>query len=492
MVYNKFFTLGGIIFSFPVPVPKMRIMTSYLLLRNNKESGPYNFDELVSQHLKAYDLVWVKGKSAAWRYPGEIAELKDYAPPVEEQPYDRFFKKPGETRQPAGPKAEPSPVSPEPSREDAPSPAPVESQPVFSNPVSHSRKSVFVTLPVSGPGARTAKEPAPEPADPYRRYQPSTEVKPEEPEPVAKTITITESPVAAEIKYSQPLDEIKEMYVKTLQERKQRLANKAFMLQAVRRVAVVAAIVGAGILIGYSLRPGPATKLLASQEREVTDEHLNQSNAIQEEEPAPSTGELSADGVSEPEVTPAVPLNPEVKKSPGRAFQQAGNSLTPGRESIQDAPVQKSTPPDYDAPVPGAEVDAVSGARSRKLRGTENEEQAITEKVDAPKAVMSSPGITSQVKVKSNNYKIVAFGGIRDLQLTVYNESKYVLDNVAVELQYLKPSEEPLRIDVIQFRSVAPGGSLTIRMPDTNRGVKVRYRILNILSTQSAKELAGL
>jgi hypothetical protein len=45
--------------------------------------------------LKPYDLLWVEGKSAAWRYPGEIAELISFAPPVPEQPYDRFYKKTG-------------------------------------------------------------------------------------------------------------------------------------------------------------------------------------------------------------------------------------------------------------------------------------------------------------------------------------------------------------------------------------------------------------
>ena len=50
--------------------------------------------------LKAYDLVWIEGKSAAWRYPGEIEEFKSFAPPVEEQPFDRFFKRPAQTNQP--------------------------------------------------------------------------------------------------------------------------------------------------------------------------------------------------------------------------------------------------------------------------------------------------------------------------------------------------------------------------------------------------------
>ena len=68
----------------------------YLLLRNNKQSGPYSLDELKTMGLKAYDLVWVDGRSAAWRYPCEVEELSAFAPAVEEQPFDRFYA--GESR----------------------------------------------------------------------------------------------------------------------------------------------------------------------------------------------------------------------------------------------------------------------------------------------------------------------------------------------------------------------------------------------------------
>jgi hypothetical protein len=69
-------------------------MKAYRLLRNNKESGPYSAEELIQMGLKAYDLVWIEGKSASWRYPSEVAELKPFAPVIEEQPFDRFYKKP--------------------------------------------------------------------------------------------------------------------------------------------------------------------------------------------------------------------------------------------------------------------------------------------------------------------------------------------------------------------------------------------------------------
>jgi len=68
-------------------------MNKYLLLRDNKQSGPFTVQELQSNGLKPYDLVWLDGQSAAWRYPSEMSELKAFAPSIEEQPFDRFFKK---------------------------------------------------------------------------------------------------------------------------------------------------------------------------------------------------------------------------------------------------------------------------------------------------------------------------------------------------------------------------------------------------------------
>ncbi|HEY2349231.1 MAG TPA: hypothetical protein VGH64_09455, partial [Puia sp.] len=68
-------------------------MSSYLLLRNNKESGPFTLDEVKGMSLKMYDLIWIVGKSAAWRYPGEIPELKSFAPTVPEGEADLFRKR---------------------------------------------------------------------------------------------------------------------------------------------------------------------------------------------------------------------------------------------------------------------------------------------------------------------------------------------------------------------------------------------------------------
>ncbi len=70
-------------------------MSSYLLLRNNRESGPFTIEEIKGMSLKPYDLLWVVGKSAAWRYPGEINELKSFAPPLPDQITNSNLKRPG-------------------------------------------------------------------------------------------------------------------------------------------------------------------------------------------------------------------------------------------------------------------------------------------------------------------------------------------------------------------------------------------------------------
>lgn len=65
----------GTEFSFIYSEPQMWNMKSYLLLRDNQESGPYTLDEIRRKNLQPFDLVWVEGESKAWCYPTELHEL---------------------------------------------------------------------------------------------------------------------------------------------------------------------------------------------------------------------------------------------------------------------------------------------------------------------------------------------------------------------------------------------------------------------------------
>ena len=97
--------------------------------------------------LKAYDLVWIEGKSAAWRYPCEINELSAFAPAVEEQPFDRFYKK---TSSPVKANANSSASVTEPAELIA-DPGTTPSTSVFSGEPSTvpGKRIIYVTMPAA-------------------------------------------------------------------------------------------------------------------------------------------------------------------------------------------------------------------------------------------------------------------------------------------------------------------------------------------------------
>ena len=442
-------------------------MANYLLLRNNKESGPHSLDDLMELGLKPYDLVWVQGKSAAWRYPSEIEELKPFAPQVEEQPFDRFYKKQTEEHKQEPLVKQEAQIAPE-------------------HEKYIPKKSVFVTMPG---GQKTAVvKPAFKKEEPVKEdtYKPA-------PTPVQQTISVTENPVAAQVKYSQPLDEIKEMYVKTLYDRKQKIARKGFWLQSLKKAAVILSLVAVGLIAGFIIKSnGSAKKEIvkdntASQTSKATidpqanvlaaDTVQQQSKIIQ----PPSGGFVNAPSQRAEELAEPRPLSRN---------SQPDNTKPDNVKKEATPPLTKNDP-GVAAISPGVDMDPATGERSRKVRSETTKGTASTSSSAEVKSFHGNDHLSGMVTVTSNEYKKVAFGGIRNLELTVANDSKYTLDKVLVELQYLKPSEQPLKTENIEFKSIGPKATSTLRIPDTNRGIKVVYKIINIKSREMDELASG-
>jgi len=471
-------------------------MANYLLLRNNKESGPYSLDDLTKLGLKAYDLLWVQGKSAAWRYPSEIDELKPIAPVVEEQPFDRFYKK-GETATEEKKIETPVAVAPVVAEVRYEKPA---VQTSYREPVAEPqyekyipKKSVAVTMP----GQKNF--PVQQPARPIQ--QPVAREEVPVPEPPRPTITISENPAAAQIKYSQPLDEIKEMYVKTLQDRKQKIARKSFWLQNLKRAAAILALVAIGVIAGFMLKPNKNKQVASNTLIEKQSQPAVLKSASEEDIPETKTTSKSAEPATQPVDQPMhqpsggyVNKLPEIRNQPVEPKQQTARPANnTEKKVVADNPGNASNTTSF-APQ-NAETNAFTGERNRKVRSETNEIINNSSNTNYPPAVerkSSSPAseLASLVTVKSNNYKRVAFGGIRDLQITVVNDSKYILDNVTVELLYIKPNELPLRAENIEFTSVAPNATSTIRVPDTNRGIRVVFRVIRIKKRAADERVA--
>jgi len=60
-------------------------MKKYVLVRDNKQFGPYSLEEIKAAELRPSDLVREEHFSTEWQYPNQITELKHY---VKEQPAD--------------------------------------------------------------------------------------------------------------------------------------------------------------------------------------------------------------------------------------------------------------------------------------------------------------------------------------------------------------------------------------------------------------------
>lgn len=465
-------------------------MSTYLLLRDNKESGPFSLDDLLAKGLKAYDLVWVPGKSAAWRYPSEIDELKAYAPATEEQPFDRFYKK-QEEETPAVPQQEQQTVKPAISGTSAYAPKPQAEKPAFTP-----KKSVFVTLPSGNTVKTTPPEPSPQPAIKKEKPMSATTLNES-----LKPITVIENTEAAlQTKYSQPLDDIKEMYVKTLVDRKQRNSRKEFVTRHLKVAVIVFVLIGAGVLLGSMIRSSSGARKDASlpsrqaaapassgpiAENSLAERLAEAEPVIVNQTPTLYAGEEDKLRKDVKEKTRDTEVKTQKTETPVEATTSAvtsspstltGKALLPRTEKKSE-PQEQALYQTYETTSGGER-----NARTRSSNtSTDNGNNTRQQNRFVPPVTEEEKPFAKEVTVLSNQYKRVPFGGIRNLQLTVYNRSATELQKVVVELQYLKPSEQPLKTQLVEFESIAPNSSATIKIPDTNRGIDIAYEIKKVI-----------
>ena len=509
-------------------------MATYLLLRNNKNSGPYSLEALIQLGLKPYDLVWVEGRSAAWRYPSEIEDLKFYAPAVEEQPYDRFYKKPSEkksekeNRQEVAQEAKPVQNQPEVNFNIA---SEVKQNTKIAD-VKTPKKQVYVSLPANT-GNSFVKKPAtqvtasvndlagadyfnghsspvkiteevkspsyPDLVNDYNSYQPNN-----------KKIATSDSEMltprnqaSAETKYAQSLDDIKDIYVQTLVDRKRKTAQKKLIMKAVKRGIPFAAVLVTGFIMGGLLMnrkdgDGKAVQsVLNNADKSVANQDNKKEPVNQAVVPVTQTTATLQQPVDNPtqstNAEESLIKSPEPKKE--LKLDNGGSPQLPLNVVKKFVAKQSETTKGDNDHLAGTvsktqniEVDPATGERNKIVRSATENNSAGNENDPATSA---KNNLLKQVNVKGNDYKVGTFGGIHDLQLTVVNNSNFLLDRVMVELQYLKPSQQPLKTSNIQFDNVPPNGSLTLAIPATNRGIKVTYKVTNVQSRAAGNETAG-
>jgi hypothetical protein len=489
-------------------------MNKYLLLRDNKQTGPYTAQELAEKGLKPYDLVWLEGRSAAWRYPGEIDELKSFAPGVEEQPYDRFYKKQDAQAEKAN--------------------AAQESQPV-NKQVEINSKHIYVTMPGGARVPAAKKEEAVKPVvqqndrnansatvkTAEKKAQASSYIVSEEDDELNSSLlkgvqsrkkeddevnngflsdyesrkaayskgkltgstvkeTVAEKPVVAKKESWSTPKKKEQLDLKAL------LAGSGKYLQNnknVTRVLVAAVLILGGVVIGLVINKGnhqPDTQALESLVKEIREQQNEKTgNTI----PVTETAQHNKPRREEEYSNNDEPQNNSADQAPSSAAtvnsasasqqQQRYSVIKKDNNVVPPPPVQNNRsialPASNNTSVPQVEATpAVIETREKPIN------QEVIEK--------ARKNIYEQVRAEASAYKVGVFGGVSDLDITLVNTSLYTLDQVAVEVKYYGMEKKLVKTQTIIFNSVPPGKRRTLEVPKTNRGITIECSIVSINS----------
>lgn len=471
-------------------------MNKYLLLRDNKQSGPYSVEELIAKGLKPYDLVWQDGKSAAWRYPSEIADFKGFAPVVEEQPYDRFYKKKPDYHS----NQELSNTIIQPKQETTAATTTVEAVVVTRPPVEKagltrdvSTKKIYVTLPAAQNRTTTtntvsntaqnsdavAEQKANEEAalklnEQFARLR---EEKIKQAESMAASAAVKpkaekQQKPAVKEKYATPsfaalVDTTPEAQPEQLAPVVKHSGNRNRILLGSMAAACLLLV---GVIIG----------LVISNSRQQQDNAAIGKLVLQIQErdkkkqAAPAPVQQAPVTVQEPESIPPPPDNASL------ALQTTTGEPANKTQSIA-TPVNRKEQPAFTHP--------------KKDIGADKEGPAIQTVKVIPAVVTNKPedkkNIHQLVDVQANKYKTGVLGGISDLHITISNNSLYPLDQVEVEVRYLGPEKRVVKTQSMLFNDIPAGEQKTLSVPPTNRGVTVDYAITRINSKALGLAHAG-
>jgi hypothetical protein len=408
-------------------------MSTYLLLRNNKESGPYTNEEVKGLSLTAYDLIWVVGKSAAWRYPGEISELKSFAPAVPESSPDPFFKKQGlenhsgETaiskkskltntfESKSNRKSDPAN-----SHESAVSKNsdPAKSRDSHSMRVAGAR-AVYVNLPAEKK---------------HIIIQPD------------RVLFETDPPAVIP---REPIYDFSDLY-------KNRPSEGARFPTRILWISTIALLFGAGILTGFfisdrrnffSIGANHAQKRPTLQPAALNDkkEIFHSLKPISQNEGTNESSLVKADAVKGP--------RPVSKKRISTSGKKNLNNLGVKRDSALSQTASLSS----------------NILRDSLRQNTISKSEQIYQRIKAHPE--------NYISLEAGRYSTGMFGGISSFPVTVTNNSKLMMDLVVVNIDYIQNNEKVFKTESLSFNDLEPGESITLKAPKSPRGIKIAYHI---------------
>jgi hypothetical protein len=425
---------------------------TYSLLRNNKQSGPYTLEELLQLKLKAFDLVWVEGKSAGWSYPSEIDALKIYITDKE---------KTVETTAVAS-----SAQLPEKDIISPPTKEIVSGKPTASPGAQH----IYISLPASTHIKENAITFTPQAENIEEEESPEARLERKAQELRNKIQAFSENkkqPKAdndLDTKYARSLDDIKEEYSSWLHQQKKKknvVSKKTYFIIA----GIAALFIGVYFI----------TRLFSNTN--INEEHILSAEEIKSSAPVFNSGDKKENDLEK---------NKKLSKDdPGKKSQKVKNNKT------NPSPVKTSSPKNkvdkidsyidslnraerkkkqqketgYEPPVASSE-----GARQSSKR----DDEIITKKPAERNATVSAP-FEELVKLSEST-------GNGAPHLTLYNNSNKHIKFVAIDAFYYKANKKLLEKKTLYFNNISAMSTATLYVPEEKKAASVRYE-MGLIST---------
>lgn len=442
----------------------------YLLLRNNQQTGPYSLEEIIQLNLKPFDLVWVEGRSAAWRYPGEIEPLKAFVPAVPQ---------PESTFQPIATDILDQTVTNQ-LRTSVP----------FNTPSIP--KTVFVSFPDRGEKISMASQKKQALAEPIRR--PSFD-------PAPGTVQKNEDE-QVQTNYSRSVHEVEEDYTNWVFRQKTRKkfpVSKKHLALALLVISISAGcywlLTGSDVdsdsnslhsNIGGQAKalpqeeniPAPVNEESRAVETNIVKEQVHNSTKKQAAVtpllshkrkiiPAnqPSTSPLITEEDSRIEKQESIPDAENVATQQNQTAKTEKEKKKKVREMIRDVFSKKNkkeetaqNSPSQEEPVP-----ANNRQTTRREESTSTNEESGT-------------AIAEQLDLSSNapdNWMM----GVTGLKITLRNKSQSTIQKAAVTVLYYNENNQLLEKKTIYFTNVAPRGKATMAAPDHKFADHTEFRL---------------
>lgn len=461
-------------------------MQQYQLLRDNKESGPYTAASLIEKGLKPYDLIWATGKTAAWQYPSEVSELKAFAPIVEEQPFDRFYKKPQIKV--------------------------VESTPKMQEPVHEVQVATEETFnkPAEKPRIRIRADWKRIESKPVEKIEQPRAITKEKLFPVNQQIKMPEEAPAWQTALqnweknnsgtlgNNPLNEKNTsnteagFYANGQQEAGGTLATNehySFLKKNKAAVSIAASFIlllGGGYFVSGFLQnnndlPPKVNQSIVQkntipstiQEQPVTED-VNENNLPESENPDVQTAVLTIPVQQNVATKNSKPATQVVKKA---VQNQTGNQPGANASTIQNKQITKQ--------VTASNIPVLNSSTPKK---------AVNKKTEAISTPIQSEEIISNNRPSDNslikNYiQVKPFGennsGVDSYNYKVSNVSQTKLDLVMIDLQYFDASGKFQKGQTVYVKNLSPDQSVMVSPPDAKQAAKITYKVSMVSAPQN-------